>query len=130
MKHILDFNDFLNESKNYRSEEEVIVDAFAAFNKKYGTKLSIADFEIENEYNVGGNPSKYYLPGKSAMGEIRKLIKHSDWSGGIGDFDTLEIQVQGGSIFPGSVYSVAFNKRSSGSVKSTQNLTVFPYEFK
>jgi hypothetical protein len=127
MKHILDFNDFLNEAKNYQNEEDLIADAFEAFNSKYGTKLSMKNFDFQYEGTQAyiGGPYKYYWSNNSAKKDIDKLKALPDWESLGSKFDRLEIIIrQEGN---NGNYNIGFwklEKRDGG--KDTQALFTFP----
>lgn len=97
MKHILNFNDYLNESKNYQGNlGGLLSDALAAFNSKYGTKLSMKNFDTDDRepsdnldgvsYGVGQNQ---WFSNNSAKKDINKLKSSPEWSSSIGDYERL-----------------------------------------
>jgi hypothetical protein len=130
MKHILDFNDFLNESKKYQNEDDLLADAFAAFNSNYGTKLSMKNFDFHDEgTNYNGGEYKYYWSNNSAKKDIDKLKSSPEWSSGIGSYDSLEINIdQSGK---NGNYEIIFSKleKMQGG-KGTQALFKFPTSLK
>ena len=127
MKHIKTFESFLNEGMDYKNEDDVIADAFTAFNSKFGTNLSIENFDLTDEYPT----TKYFWSNHTFKKgfNLLKLKSTPEWGGSIGNYDSLEISVTNNYLWRGSKYNVVFAKAEKfADGKGTQALFSFPKE--